>query len=904
MNVTTLFAASRCGAHLPCALAFLILFAATLWTPWTATAQTTLTEQQKFLAGDASGGDWFGNAVDIDGTTGIVGAYRVGNDVGSAYIVRFDGQQWVQSAELAPSNLTTNADFGRAVAINGDLAVVGAPGISSVFVFRFDGQQWTEEVRLTAVSGLGADVDVRGDVIVAGTSNQERAYVYRYDGVIWALEATLTGASTSEGFAGSVSLHDDVIAVGAIGFDGAAVNAGGAYVFRYDGTNWTEEAQLTASDAQQDDAFGVSVFIDGDILVAGASQEDGGTGDPLTGAGAVYVFRYDGTSWSQEAKLTAFDARAGDNLGTAVSVSGDGVIAGAPGKFVAGSGNSGAAYVYQFDGAQWTDQGRLFASDAFGGDGFGRAVVIDRNAAFVGAPLEDGAGSASGAVYGFGPTLAVNAPFEASAGAIVDVPVRVGSSVFPIVELLGVGYRMQYDPARITVNVATAGAFIENGDLVNRSFIENPSGYTSIGSFRKGSSTPVAGQGVATDLEVQIPTDAVVGANASLALTDVLGIDADGDRVVIFPEGDGIQVVDPNALSVWPGDTDNSGTLDDAAPAVDVDDILPVANCFDVTGPVRSGAFDITWGPKEAEAFTFPGTPDDDCVASGTFTDPAYADATGDGTIDQNDLSAVGLNFGKARVDGPVTAPTATVLAVAPELLPPSSGPFEALELPPLEKGASYTVQVELTDAVDDLRGVVAALDLPPGLFRVESSDAGAMLDDGDLLALDRYEAETGAFAMAASRKRGAPSTTGRGTLLDLTLVAQQSTTAPVSVELSSLRASTQGGGQVGLPSGAAKLVSPSTGASPPERAFALDPIAPNPVWADATLRYTLDASAPVRLALYDVLGREVRVWVDKRQSAGAHDVAVDASTLSPGVYFVRLSTGSDTATRKLTVIR
>lgn len=891
------------GSGLGFLLAF--VFAGLLFSPSDTLAQTTLTEQQKILAADIASGDQFGNAVDIDGTTAIIGSQSDGI-TGAAYIYRFEEGAWTQSAKLTPSQTSSGQAFGNSAAIYQDLAVIGAPGEDWVYIFRFDGTQWNEEVRLIGGNNslLGTDVDVRDNVVVAGDS-QDRVTVYRYDGFIWAQEAVLTDAdATTVDFGEALSLGDDVLLVGARTDDTATSNAGAAYVFRYDGTNWSEEAVLTASDAQANDFFGTSVSLDASVALVGAPTEDGGAGDPFTSAGAAYVFRFDGSQWTEEAKLTALDARTGDDFGLSVSVSGDGIAVGAPGKFVAGSGNSGAAYVYQFDGAQWTQEARLFASDAAGNDQFGSSISIDRSATLIGAPLEDDGGLTAGAVYGFGPTIAVNAPTEAAAGSAFPVTVTVGSAAFPVVDLLGAGYRLSYDDTRFEVSSADAGAFVDDGDLVDDSFIENPLGFTSIGTFRKGSTgTPLNGSGVFTTLNSQIPTGAVVGSNASLALSEVLGIDDVGAPVVLFPVGDVLTVADPNVLFVWPGDTNNSGSINETAPAVDLDDVQPVANCFDLTGPARSGPFDITWGPKEADPYTFP-SDGGLCEPSATFLNPVYADATGDGTINQNDLSAVGLNFGQARVDGPVTSAPTTLLAVAPEMLPPPSGPFEALELPPLEQGAAYPLRIELTEPVEDLRGVVASLEVPPGLFRVEQSVAGRLIDDNDLVSLDRYDADTGALGLAASRKRASPSVTGTGPLVDLTLVATRSTQAPVTVEIAELRVHALGTGQIGLDASTARLVGPGGAVTPIERTFGLDPIAPNPVRDAATLRFALPETAPVRLAVYDVLGREVRVLVDRTMNAGPQTASVDAARLAPGLYFVRLTAGADTATRKLTVVR
>ncbi len=124
--------------------------------------------------------------------------------------------------------------------------------------------------------------------------------------------------------------------------DDAGENSGSAYVFRYDGSGWVQEAKLTASDAAANDYFGWSVIISGDTAVVGAPWDD----DAGTSSGSAYVFRYDGTEWVEEAKLTASDAAALDVFGYGVAISGDTAVVGAFGDDDAFT-DSGSAYVYE-----------------------------------------------------------------------------------------------------------------------------------------------------------------------------------------------------------------------------------------------------------------------------------------------------------------------------------------------------------------------------------------------------------------------------------------------------------------------------------------------------------------------------------------------------------------------------
>ena len=107
--------------------------------------------------------------------------------------------------------------------------------------------------------------------------------------------------------------------------DDGFLNSGSAYVFRFDGANWVQEAKLTASDAAENARFGRSVSLSGDVaLIGGPGDEDNGVR-----SGSAYVFRFDGSNWVEEAELTASDAAAEDRFGLAVSISGDRALIGA-----------------------------------------------------------------------------------------------------------------------------------------------------------------------------------------------------------------------------------------------------------------------------------------------------------------------------------------------------------------------------------------------------------------------------------------------------------------------------------------------------------------------------------------------------------------------------------------------
>ena len=235
-----------------------------------------------------------------------------------------------------------------------------------------------------------------------GPTNTGAAYVFRYDGTSWPEEQKLTASdgAGNDRFGETITVDGDVIVIGAEqnGVGGAA------YVFCYDGTAWTETQKLVSSDIAAGDDFGASVSMNGDVLVVGADYDDDGGST----SGSAYVFRNDGTMWTEEAKLTANDAAANNFFGHSVSVGKDKIVVGAH----ANNNWLGAAYVFRYDGSNWRLEQKLVEFDGVGDDFdyLGWSVAATEDVIVVGSWADDTLGSAAGAVhvYSFTEPLAGN----------------------------------------------------------------------------------------------------------------------------------------------------------------------------------------------------------------------------------------------------------------------------------------------------------------------------------------------------------------------------------------------------------------------------------------------------------------------------------------------------------------
>ena len=379
-----------------------------------------IASETKLTASDGAPDDRFGSSgesssVAQSGRSAVIAATGdddLGDRAGAAYVFHDDGTGWAEQAKLTASDGVEKDFFGSAVSMSGDTVVVGAffsdspaQHSGSAYVYQRTGDTWTEEAKLVADDGaeddlFGISAAISGDAVVVGARDHDAvapnagaAYVFRFDGTGWTQEAELVASDGAAGdFLGvRVAIDGDVVVAGAQKADAGRVDSGAAYVFRFDGTSWTQEAKLTASDGRKGDEFGNTVAISGDTVVVGAVRVG-------PDRGAAYVFRFDGTSWSQEAKLTASDSKAKDVFGSSVGISGDLIVVGAA-KGDDGERDTGAAYVFQRTGTVWSEELKLFASDGEQDDNFGGSVAIWQNTVLIGASGDDDLGSGAGAAY-------------------------------------------------------------------------------------------------------------------------------------------------------------------------------------------------------------------------------------------------------------------------------------------------------------------------------------------------------------------------------------------------------------------------------------------------------------------------------------------------------------------------
>ena len=385
---------------------------------------------KKCFAGDGAANFYFGTSGAISGNTMVVGAYYDYNgafgEQGAAYVFERDRpvpDHWGEIRKLVASDGTDWNRFGWSVAIDGDTIVVGARGVKNnqgaVYIFyRNHGgaDRWGEVKKLTAGDSsnndnFGYSVAVSGDTIVVGANgvddtfgDQGAAYVYyRNHGGAgnWGEVTRITAgdAALLDGFGCSVAIAGDIVAVAAAYDDADYNNQGSVYIYdrSHGGTdNWGEVKRITASNAGEYHLFGLSVAIEGDLLLAGKND------------GSAYLFdrNFGGAdNWAQIKELSGSDTVQYDFFGRSVAISGDTIAVGALWDDIDSNRDQGSVYLFYRNAGgagNWGEVKKLTAGDGAENDSFGSFVAVAGNTVVIGANDDDiGTNGDQGSAYMF-----------------------------------------------------------------------------------------------------------------------------------------------------------------------------------------------------------------------------------------------------------------------------------------------------------------------------------------------------------------------------------------------------------------------------------------------------------------------------------------------------------------------
>ncbi len=402
----------------------LLVWVAAGGLPRRAVAQSTDAGQTLIAPADPAAVPGFAKTVALSGDTLAVGAeYTVVNGLDAAgAVVLYERDpatgDWAESGRVEAETPVELAFFGRALALQGDTLVVGAPltrgdagyGQGAAYVYERDQGgpgQWGFVARLVdpteaALRYFGAAVAVDGDLIAVGAwgADDSRGEVFLYSRAAgWARIMTLTDPTGQprDAFGQSLALSGDTLVAGApnVDADPTMADSGAAVVFERDAggpDQWGLAARLVAGLPDANGRFGSQVVIDGDRVAVTAPREDryiGGQFDAQD-VGAAYVFERDAGgpgAWGLAAALRPSDGQLLEFFGRSLALAGDRLWAGASDSAAGGLDQPGIVYAYERqDDGSWAEQPSIKSFDAGLDDNFGFSLSVSGDTLAAGAP--------------------------------------------------------------------------------------------------------------------------------------------------------------------------------------------------------------------------------------------------------------------------------------------------------------------------------------------------------------------------------------------------------------------------------------------------------------------------------------------------------------------------------------
>ena len=327
-------------------------------------------------------------------------------------------------------------------------------------------------------------------------------------------------------------------------------------------------------------------------------------------------------------------------------------------------------------------------------------------------------------------------------------------------------------------------------------------------------------------------------------------------------------------VNVWPGDTNNDGVVDE-------EDVLPIGIYWLSVGPKPVyGSF--AWEAREAESWV--------------PSEATFADASGSGRVDQNDLQPVGLNFGESRVVSKQSA---------------YDQPIASITIQPKESGEQTELYIITKNEKADLSGIAFRMSVEGISRELWSVHSVTPMEWGEewnnLGRLLNFTTRMENMMAAAMVHRGAVEPNRSLNLAKIVLNADDRWESPATVHL--LRSTvTQNREMVSLRNldlskEMAVSIDDDHRTERPEQT-ALLPNYPNPFNPLTTIPFTLSETSDVEIGIYDALGRRIATISREALSAGTHTISFDASAHSSGIYYYRLRANGEIFSRAMTVIK
>jgi PKD repeat protein len=391
---------------------------------------------KKLVTNDRYNDDYFGEEISISGNYAIFGVSKADTDTngtnykasaGAAYIFKKINGNWIQVQKIVASDRDVGDQFGISVSISGNYAIIGAHfedqnatggstknNSGSAYIFKNINGTWIQIKKIVASDRnssdyFGCSVSISGNYAIVGArwedhdanggntkNNSGSVYIFKNNNGTWAQTQKIVASDRSDNdyFGHEVSIYGNFLAVGTP-YEGS-IDAGAVYIFKKHNGLWTQSQKIVSNYRGTDFQFGYSVTLNSNFIIVGSRFDsyDENNSNPLTNAGAAYIFKNINGSWILNKKLVASDREAQDKYGWSVSIDSNFAVVGASyenndakgGSYLA---NAGSAYIYANKNGNWTQIQKIVAFDRNQNDFFGYGISISDESIIVGAIFND-----------------------------------------------------------------------------------------------------------------------------------------------------------------------------------------------------------------------------------------------------------------------------------------------------------------------------------------------------------------------------------------------------------------------------------------------------------------------------------------------------------------------------------
>jgi hypothetical protein len=500
---------------------------------------------------------------------------------------------------------------------------------------------------------------------------------------------------------------------------------------------------------------------------------------------------------------------------------------------------------------------------------------------------------ASGVTIPILPTI--NNPMQ-MAGTEFIVNIETGTTGNPVTDLFGISFKLNYTNTNYMNFMTTEpGPFIGT-DVIFFPTPDDPNGKVAIGISRKSGQGGVNGAGSIAKIKFITELSTPHNTPVDFTISDVTANNSVGNPINLTPGA--LKITIQAGVLVWPGDTNNSGRVDQA-------DILPLGLHWERTGPARQGA-SIMWAGQLATPWT---------PQAATF-----ADANGDGIVNQTDVLPIGLNWNK----------THTLLLLSheiPEMHPPekASAPQLMLQISgDTNPNQDFVIDI-IGNNLENVLGVSFELIYSPITF---ADPVSVEIGPDNILGTapiffpminKAFGTDSGKVSVGISRKYNEGGVTGSG--LITRIVAHMAAGAipeasQTMLTFLNVTANDPAGNPVALEAVAYTLTTQvSDGIPGLPRDFVLYDNYPNPFNPGTTISFSCPQPSEVTLTIYDLQGQKVKQLIQAEMPAGPHKSYWNGrdetgKVVATGIYFYQIeakqvNTGKRSmAVKKMTLMK